>query len=153
MRPTVCCLLLCACFSPVSEVEPDLAVAPPPLPPPASPQPLADGGRASTPPRCDATTCHGCCAADGSCVGYGEQSAAACGQGGNRCDACPGVTRCTAGACLGNGGCSTDCIGCCSGNTCIALTAQSETSCGQRGDTCERCFGGALCTAGTCSGR
>lgn len=151
MRPTVCCLLLAGCFTPVPEVDPvENLPAPPAMPAPVAPGQVGDAGPTAPVVPCSAATCHGCCAADGSCVGYGDQGVAACGQGGRACDRCPGATQCKAGACLGNGGCSADCAGCCSGNTCVAVTVQSETSCGARGDTCERCIGGALCTGGAC---
>ncbi|MCE9670541.1 hypothetical protein LY474_22305 [Myxococcus stipitatus] len=47
---------------------------------------------------CDASTCSGCCQADGTCAAGTETSA--CGVGGAACDTCGGAQRCQAGACV-----------------------------------------------------
>jgi hypothetical protein len=90
------------------------------------------GGCAANTP-CDATTCPGCCAADGTCQS-GDQNQA-CGFAGAACATCTGITTCGAQRVCGTPVCRPQ--------SCASL----GRSCGEVSDGC-----GGVLRCGTCSG-
>ena len=118
--------------------------------------------------------CDGCFF-QGSCVPrVNSNTAIACGQGGITCVSCSGTQTCqnyvctsgtgggagggagggTGGGATGGGtgggtaSCSpSNCGGCCSGNTCVPLSANNDTVCGFGGAGCANC----AASAGTCN--
>ncbi|MDP3154626.1 MAG: hypothetical protein Q8N23_18250 [Archangium sp.] len=91
-----------------------------------------------TAPRCDSTTCFGCCDATGQCQGGGATDA--CGAQGNRCDVCVGSQTCALGRCQAPS---------CLPANCAAL----GFDCGQAEDGCGGVLECGSCGVGrTCGG-
>jgi hypothetical protein len=49
----------------------------------------------------------------------------------------------------GDGGCGTNCLGCCAGNTCIGYSSETSGQCGASGAACAPC-GPDICDSGVC---
>ena len=104
----------------------------PPPPPPGS---------------CDENTCpEGCCAEDGECVLWIDQSDSYCGTAAESCAACASGVSCIDGQCGGPCDHSTCPSGCCDGNVCRTA---SDSTCGTAGSACQNC-GGGTCVNGSC---
>src|SRR6516164_1959880 len=98
---------------------------------------------------CGPSNCAGCCDSTGACVKTPNNgNNTTCGASGNACIDCTKTTmtcnsqcKCAsggtgggAGGGGGSGSCSpSNCTGCCAGNTCIPLTAETATNCGKSG--------------------
>ncbi|MBS1151458.1 MAG: Myxococcales trans domain protein, partial [Myxococcaceae bacterium] len=101
---------------------------------------------------CTAANCPGGCCLNGACLVTSQQSAKACGFSGQTCAACLAGDACVFGKCSPAAICnSTNCSGCCSGNSCLPLPFQSVTNCGVNGNACMACFAGQVCTNGGCT--
>lgn len=102
---------------------------------------------------CNATTCPDGCCQNGFCLGQRFQSAFACGDNGNACNACPRGETCTNGVCGASQQCSpmTCPNGCCTNGFCVPGSMQNQYICGSGGNACMRCGMGGTCTNGACS--
>ena len=100
--------------------------------------------------KCTPGTCGGCCDANDTCQRGLDQTS--CGQGAMACRDCGTNAKC-AGQCISTTpSCnSTNCSGCCDGNTCIPLgSAQKDSLCGAGAAVCSVCPAGQTCTFGKC---
>ena len=116
------------------------------------------------PIQCDATTCSGCCDANGNC--RSGTSGASCGTNGAACVDCPGAESCCSGTCANIltdpahcGACDTPCAPgqvcdrriCCTPLTCQPGECGSPPDgCGGTLD-CGGCGAGQTCCGGTCA--
>ena len=107
----------------------------------------------TTPPKCQASNCSGCCSGDGTCLGISKQSYNACGVGGASCRTCvPGqdctnlrcVATATGGGNGGNGGSGGAGGG--SGGGSGTGGGGGGAACGASGQAC--CVGGTGCLLG-----
>ena len=100
---------------------------------------------------CTVSTCSGCCNSAGQCLQPPQQSAAQCGSGGIRCQACSGQ-ECVNGQCTTPTCTSSNCTGCCGAGGCVQVAQQGSAACGVGGAPCAPCASPALCANGICSG-
>ena len=121
---------------------------------PDLPGPSKDGAKQDKPKQdkpkddkglCIPAMCIGCC--QGSVCKPGN-SIAACGTGGQPCQACGPGEACTGGACKSSGCGPSNCPGCCKGGACIV--AINDTACGSGGAQCVACKKYQGCQAGAC---
>ena len=103
---------------------------------------------------CGAGNCNGCCI-NTTCVPVSQEGNQACGLQGAACGQCTGTTTCQNGTCTAPdaGSCGpANCPGgCCAGNLCIPLVAESDPVCGFGGNACVGCASGTTCTGGFCA--
>jgi len=98
---------------------------------------------------CGGATCPtGCCNQQGDCLIYSVQNSMACGTSGATCQSC-GALPCVSGACQTTGCSSSNCAGCCNGQTCLPYPQQGPTTCGMNGAACLSC-GSGQCVNGQC---
>jgi len=122
-------------------------------------------------PKCDASSCMGCCVDANTCANGDIK--AQCGGNGVACQACAGDSICFMHACTGgNGGgdggsdagtdggidggtdagiqlpCEGTCNGCCLGGLCY--TGNSNTDCGSGGNACVGCPSSQSCATNAC---
>jgi len=113
------------------------------------------GGAAGGVTVCSPSNCpSGCCNfLTNACIPLTAQTNASCGIGGRQCLSCAPNDFCKDGTCTGPAACDFDTCpnGCCQGNSCVPTTAQTSTTCGVGGGTCQSCAaGGGICNNGTC---
>ncbi len=107
---------------------------------------------------CNNANCPSGCCSNGLCVPFVQQSNSQCGSGGLACSSCTGSSSCTSGVCVappdaGPAGCDyTNCAGCCVGNTCMAVSAETNSQCGNNGVACGACQNASVCSNGVCVG-
>jgi hypothetical protein len=102
---------------------------------------------------CGPSNCAGCCVGT-TCITVANETSLDCGSGigpGLACTTCGGGQSCSGGVCVSTTTCNSgNCSGCCSSNTCIALTSESASQCGTGGAVCAACTIGDACTQGVC---
>lgn len=111
------------------------------------------GGSADAGPKCDASTCAGCCGPNGECLD--GDAINACGTGGGACQACDALGfACISGKCDGTAppcGPAT-CTGCCDANGLCRAGTQTD-ACGAAGSACANCAAqNEGCSGGACQG-
>jgi hypothetical protein len=115
------------------------------------------GGRCETAQqKCGPANCGGCCTSSGQCLNGLSDSA--CGRLGEACDVCAFNESCTPDGLPGARTCQPDtfcgpdnCDGCCLGDICIPAGAQTDDTCGIKGQQCLQCGPNQTCnSAGFC---